>query len=82
MKKMWRMHWYLITELFDGRHDQAALLTDGLEALQWVRDTDEVLPIDQTTAGVIVLACLSCWWEMRGAVHQPEALMFVQQNNS
>lgn len=57
-------------------------LTDGLEALEWVRDTDEVLSIYQPAAGVIILARFSCWWEVRGAVDQPEALMFVQQNNS
>ena len=71
--------------LDDGRFcckDLHFNLTDGLEALQWVCDTDEVLSIDQTTAGVIILACFPCWREVRGAVDQPEALMFVQQNNS
>lgn len=57
-------------------------LTDGLEALERVRDTDEVLSIFQTAVGVGIPGCFACWREVRGAVDQPEALMFVQQNNT
>lgn len=66
--------------LADQMHHSS--LTDGLEALKRVGDTEEVLPVYQTTVGVEILACLWCCWEVRGAVDQPEALMFVQQNHS
>lgn len=57
-------------------------LTDGLEALQRVGDADEALPVDRAAVGVIKPSFLSHWGEVRGAVDQPEALSFIQQDDA
>lgn len=61
---------------------QDSSLTDGLEAVERVRNTDKVLSIGHAAAGVIILSSLSYRGEMRGAVDQPEALIFIQQDDT
>lgn len=58
------------------------MLTDGLEALERVGDADKVLSVVHTAAGVRILSCLSYRGEVRGAVDQPEALIFIQQDDT
>lgn len=57
-------------------------LTDGLEAVDRVGNADKVLPVGHTGAGVIVLSCFLYRGEVRGAVDQPEALIFIQQDDT
>lgn len=47
-----------------------------------VCNTDEVLPIILPAAGVIILPCLLNRRKLRGAVDQPETLIFIQQHNT
>lgn len=61
---------------------QDSSLTDGLEAVERVGNADKVLSVDDAAAGVIILPCLLHRGELRGAVHQPEALIFIQQDNT
>lgn len=61
---------------------QDSSLTDGQEAVERVCNTDKVLSIGHTAAGVIILSSLSHRGEMRGAVDQPEALIFIQQDDT
>lgn len=57
-------------------------LTDGLEALDGIRNAEEVLPVDHAGAGVRIPSCLLHGGEVRGAVDQPEALSFTQQHHA
>ncbi len=57
-------------------------LTDGLEAVERVGNADEVLPVVHTAAGVKILPGLLLRGEVRGAVNQPEALIFIQQDDT
>lgn len=57
-------------------------LTDGLEAVERVGDTDEVLSVGHAAAGVRIFSFLTLRGEMRSAVDQPEALIFIQQHNT
>lgn len=61
---------------------QDSSLTDGLEALERVGNADKVLSVWHTSAGVIILSFLSYRGEVRGAVYQPEALIFIQQHDT
>lgn len=57
-------------------------LTNGLETVEGVGDTDEVLSVGHSGAGVVILPHLALRGEVRGAVDQPEALIFIQQHNT
>lgn len=47
-----------------------------------VCNADEVLPIILPAAGVIILPRLLNRRKLRGAVDQPETLIFIQQHNT
>lgn len=57
-------------------------VTDGVEALQRIRDADEVLPVVDARAGVGELALGFGRREIRSAVDQPKALSAVEQNHT
>lgn len=57
-------------------------VTDGVEALQRIRDTDEVLPVVDARVGVRELALGFERREMGSAVDQPEPLFAVEQNRT
>ncbi len=56
--------------------------TYGLKALERICDTDEVLSIRYARTGVWKLSLWFRRGEMRRAVDQPEALLFIKDNNS